>query len=323
MTNAGLMPSPIFILSPALGFGPVASAMLGQHPQLYGLPDTHLFLAETLDEWWELCAAGAFGGSMMHGLLRTVAQLYFGEQTEKNVVLARAWLRRRQPFTTGYVLELLAERVRPRALVEKSSSTVLYPGSMRRAARMFPLAHFIHFVEHPRQHCEAVVAAIKDAVARHPNRVPHWLRQLACFSAANADEHSQERFEIDPQQAWHALNKNICDFLEAVPENQKVRVRVEDLVAETGVTLRTIAEWLDLRTDNAAIDAMKHPERSPYACFGPTGARYGDNPLFLRSPTLPAPPTNPDTLDAPMSWCEDDDGFSPEVRALARRFGYE
>ena len=68
---------------------------------------------------------------------------------------------------------------------------------------------------------------------------------------------------------------------------------------------------------------MKHPERSPYARFGPEGARYGDDAAFLRSPSLPEPPAEPDDLNAPFSWRDDGEGFSPEVRALARAFGYE
>ena len=224
------------------------------------------------------------------------------------------------------MLELLAGRVDPRALVEKSPSIIFHPGSMQRAARMFPMARFIHLVEHPRRHprrhCEAVVAAIKDVVAHHPNRVPQWLRQLACFSAAHADEYSQERHEVDPQQAWHALNKNICDFLDTVPEDQKFHVRGEDLIAKPDGTLRAIAEWLGLRTDDEAIEAMKHPERSPYARFGPPEARYGDNALFLRSPVMPAPPAEPDNLDVPLSWREDGAGFRPDVKELAQQFGY-
>src|SRR5438045_8968263 len=96
--------------------------------------------------------------------------------------------------------------------------------SMQRVARMFPLARFIHLVEHPRRHGEAVVAAIKGAVAHHPNRVPQWLRQLVCFSAAHTDESSQEQVELDPQQAWLAINKNIGDFLESVREPYRLRV---------------------------------------------------------------------------------------------------
>src|SRR5262249_53695877 len=309
-----------FVLSPPLSLSSYACAMLGQHPQMYSLPETHLFLADTLRDWWDTCAKTSF--NMSHGLVRAVAELFYGEQNETTIRLARAWLRRRLPFTTGYIIELFAERVYPRALVEKSPSVIFHHESMQRAARMFPLARFIHLVEHPRRHCEAVVAAIKDSVAHHPNRVPQWLRQLTCFSAANAGESSQEHAELDPQQAWLALNKNIGDFLEAVPETQKLRVRTEDVLRDPDATLFAIAEWLAIRSDAEAIDAMKHPERSPYARFGPEGARYGDDAAFLRSPSLPAAPAEPDDLTSPFSWRDDGRGFSPEVQALAEAFGY-
>jgi len=315
------LPDPVFILSPPLSFSAHFAAMLGRHPQMYSLPETHLFLADTLRDWWDTCAKASF--NMSHGLVRAVAQLVYNKQNETSVRLARAWLRRRLPFTTGYVLELLAERVHPRALVEKSPSMIFHLESMQRVARMFPLASFIYLVEHPRRHCEAVVAAVKDAVAHHPNRVPQWLLQLVCFSAASADESSQEHAELDPQQAWLALNKNIGDFLEAVPEAQKLRVRTEDVLRDPDAVLASLTEWLAIRSDSEAIEAMKHPERSPYARFGPEGARYGDDATFLRSPSLPAVPAVPDDLNAPFSWREDGEGFSSESKALARQLGYE
>ena len=151
---------PVFILSPPLSFSSHFAATLGRHPQLYAIPETHLFIAETLHEWWDTCAKTSF--NMSHGLVRAVAELFYGEQNETTVQLARAWMRRRLPFTTGYILESLAERVHPRAIVEKSPSMIFHLESMQRVARMFPLARFIHLVEHPRRHCEAVVAAIKD-----------------------------------------------------------------------------------------------------------------------------------------------------------------
>ena len=316
-----IVPDPIFILGLPLSFSANFAAMLGQHPQMYSVPETHLFLADTLSDWWDTCAKTSF--NMSHGLVRAVAELVYEEQDEVTVQLARAWLRRRLPFTTGYILELLAERVHPRALVEKSPSMIFHLELMQRVARMFPLARFIHLVEHPRRHCEAVVAAIKDAVAHHPNRVPQWLRQLACFSAANADESSQEHAEIDKHQDWLALNKNIGNLLEAVPEAQKLRVRTEDVLRDPNAVLASITEWLTIRSDAEAIEAMKHPERSPYARFGPEGARYGDDAAFLRSPSLPAAPAVPDDLNAPFSWRDDGEGFSSESKALARQLGYE
>jgi hypothetical protein len=312
-------PDPVFILSPPLSLASVVAAMLGQHPQLSSLPETHLFVAETVREWWEICTTSSF--NMAHGLLRAVAQLYCGGQTDDTILLARGWLRRRVTFPTGYIAELLARKVGPRILIEKSPSVIFHLSSMQRAYRMFPQAKFIHLLQHPRGHGEAVIAAVKTALKYGP--VPQWLRQLANFSAVTADECSQERSEIDPQQAWCALNTNICEFVDALPQSQQLRVRGEDILAAPDAALRSIIDWLGLESDDTVTDAMKHPERSPYACFGPVGARYGDDAHFLANPVLPPPLPEPLRLDGPLSWREDGEGFSAETKRLACEFGYQ
>jgi Sulfotransferase family len=318
--SLGPIADPLFLLSPPLSLASYVCAMLGQHPQMQALPETHLFLAETITDWWEICAKSSF--NMAHGLWRAIAEIYFGGQAESQIAMAAAWLRRRLPFSTGYILELIAERVYPRMLVEKSPSIVFHPATMQRVLRMFPQARFIHLLQHPQAHGEAVVSAIQDALAHHLP-VPRWLRQLACFSADEADENSQEHPELDPQQAWHALHRNIGEFFEKVPEDRKLFIRAEDVLGTPDLTLSSIVEWLGLRNDPEALDAMKHPERSPFACFGPPGARFGDSPSFLRSPTLPPPAPEAARLETPLSWRADGEGLSPAVQALARRFGYE
>jgi hypothetical protein len=316
---SAVIADPVFILGLPCSFGPLVGTMLGQHPQMYALPETHLFLGDTLRDWWDLCAQSSF--HMAHGLLRAVAQIYFGEQTDTSVLLAGSWLRRRLPFTSGYVLELLGDKVSPRLIIEKSPSMVFHIDSMERAHRMFPQARFIHLVQHPRGHGDAIVAAVKDAASHGP--IPQWLLQLACFSAASADEHSQASPAIDPQHAWHALNTNICQFLDAVPDNLRLRVRGEDVLASPRARLRTIADWLGLYSNEEAMEEMEHPERSPYACFGPLSASYGNDPVFLQSPALPPAPAKPQSLKGPLTWREDAQGFLPEVRKLAQQFGYE
>jgi hypothetical protein len=79
---------------------------------------------------------------------------------------------------------------------------------------------------------------------------------------------------------------------------------------------------MGLRTDEEAIGKMKHPERSPYSCFGPPSARYGNESFFLHSPALgPAPQIH--TLDGPLSWRPTAQEFLPKVKQLARQFGYQ
>ena len=72
--------------------------MLGQHPQAFGLPEVNLFIAETLDE---LCQnATQQRHFLIHGLLRTVAHLYAGEQTVESIAMAWRWIGRRREMTT-------------------------------------------------------------------------------------------------------------------------------------------------------------------------------------------------------------------------------
>ena len=153
--------------------------MLGQHPQMYGVPELELFAAETVREWWELCAGGDIPASP-----RRIARgcpVVLWEQTAETVKLARGWLRRRTHFTTGYLLETLAEKVAPRIVVDKSTSNVYQPKSLRRAAQMFPGARFIHLVRHPRGHGESVLKFLRER--EKEGRVPaaHWMRRLAAF----------------------------------------------------------------------------------------------------------------------------------------------
>ena|SRR3974390_800418 len=100
MISPSELADPLLILAPPRSFSWVVCAMIGQHPQMYALPELHLFRAETVSQWWELCSQETF--DMDHGILRVVAQLYFADQTEHTVKLARGWLRRRSHFTTGF-----------------------------------------------------------------------------------------------------------------------------------------------------------------------------------------------------------------------------
>ena len=77
-----------------------------------------------------------------------------------------------------------------------------------------------------------------------------------------------------------------------------MRIKGEDILSEPDVFLPQIAEWMGLRTDHEAIEAMKHPENSPYACIGARPARGGNDPKFMRSPKLRAGKIKQPSLEA-------------------------
>ena len=314
---------PLFILATPHSSSWTLSAMCGQHPQMYAVPELHLFVTHTIAEWLELCHPATF--QMKHGLLRAVAQLFFGEQSESTVRQADGWLMRRSYVTTGFFLELLAEATHPRLLVEASPSIVHQLAFMERAYLMFPQARFLHLVWHPRAFAESVLESVGQLSRSGPLPPSHWLVQLASISIpGEGQKHSEQLGGIlDPQGAWYCLNKNICEFLETVPKDQKLRVCGESLRTNADEFLEQIATWMDLRADEAAIQLMKHPERSPYAALGPSNAPFGTDVFLPGIPDLRFSGRVIEGLDEPLPWRSDGQRFFPEVKRLAREFGYK
>jgi hypothetical protein len=301
-------PDPVFILAPPCTFSWVVCAIVGQHPQMYALPELHLFTADTVAEWWDLCTLRTF--EMDHGLVRTVAELYFGGQTEEAVSRARGWLRRRSHYSTGLLLETIAERLEPLIAVEKSPSTAHSAATLERAFGMFPNARYVHLVSHPRLYCEAVLDALGEAKQASELPPTHWLARLAPGP------------EFDPQQGWLAANRTIADFLARVPDDRKRIVRGEDLLGESSAGLVALAAWLGVRTDPEAIEEMRHPERSAYAALGPPSAAFGSDRFLRPGPLMRSEWTRPRSIDGPLAWRPDARGFLLEVKRSARDLGY-
>jgi hypothetical protein len=321
--NPGALADPVFVLGAPRSCTSVVAAMLGRHPELYGLPETHLFQCETVGQWWR--KADEVYYKMRHGLLRAVAEVYFGGQTEATVRRARAWLLRRLRLTTGAVLEALAERVHPRALVDKSPSVVWEVAWMRRARAMFPRARFVHLVRHPRAHGQSVMRLVEANLRRGPLPPSHWLRELCTYPPPDGTGKRAVPLPgraLDPQFGWYALNRNVAEFLAGIPAGQSYRVRAEAVLADPDGVLPTLARWLGLRDDAAAVEEMKHPERSPFARLGPPGARFGGDVFFLKDPVLRPQRARPTSLEGPLPWQSDGAGFAPEVHRLAEEFGY-
>ncbi|BCY09667.1 sulfotransferase [Actinoplanes sp. L3-i22] len=309
------MAEPLFVLAPPCTFSWAVCAMLGQHPDLYALPELHLFTTETLAEWLAVCERQSF--EMDHGLVRAVAELYYGGQDEPEVARARGWLRRRAHLTTGLLFELLAGRVAPRIAVEKSPSLVAHPDPMRRALRMFPGARFLHLVSHPRTYGDMVLEALAVSPGDQPLPPSDWLVRLAEHRPSEDADAT-----VDPQFSWLSLHAGILAFLAEVPKEQQRTVAGEQLLTDLDAVGGELAAWLGVRADAAALAGMRHPEKSPYAPLGPPSAPFGSDAFLHPGPMIPESWSAPRTLDGPLSWRADGGGFNPEVTTLAHEFGY-
>ncbi len=296
--------SPVIILGSPRSFTSLICAMLGQHPQVYGVPELNLFIAETLKELIE--ELGGYRQIQIHGLVRTVSHLYAGEQTLLGVDMARRWMLTRLERTTAEIYYELCDKVFPLRIVDKSPVYSLKQEYLQRIKKAFPEAFYIHLVRHPLTQGESIMNVATGLMA----------------ILSNSIDYEVEPPVVDPQIGWYETQTNIMEFLKDIPDNHKLQLRGEDILNDKINYLKKICQWLGLFDDDSAIDAMLHPEDSPYACLGPVGAHLGNDINFLRSPELRNGNVKPGTLDKPLPWREDGKGFMEKVLDLARKFNY-
>jgi hypothetical protein len=301
------MAAPLFLLAPPRSYTSLINAMIGQHPQAYGLPELNLFNVTHVKGLWHR-VSDEIGGDInrRHGLLRAVAEIYGGEQSVATVRMAHHWAEARQALPTHEVYRELVDKLDPLVIVEKSPAYTVSLDRLRRMYAAFPEARFLHLVRHPIPQGKSVLKLNNGIFAVFVN---------------SFDLDGPEAI-LDPQICWHDINVNILNFLELVPSSQQMRIRGEEFMARPQELLRELCGWLGLRDDDEAIAAMMRPELSAYACFGPVNALFGNDPNFLRDPVFrPHVPKVP-PLDAPLPWREDKQSLRPAVVALAREFGY-
>jgi hypothetical protein len=240
----------------------------------------------------------------LHGLLRAVAELEFGGQTDETIAAARDWLDSRRSWTTAAVFRHIARRAAPRAIVEKSPTSVAFAHHLDRLLAAFPDARFLHLTRHPRPTCKSIHALI---------------------AATDAKKGTSRADQSDPERLWQRMNANALAFMDALPAGQGLRLRGEDLLSDPDGQFRQVCRWLGIRSDDAAIAAMMHPERSPFACFGPDTARFGNDPNYLTHPEFTPRPIPSARLEGPFDWgpaAAAEAGFSPQTRELAHMLGY-
>ena len=299
---------PLIILSPPRSFSSVTAAMLGQHPQMYGLPELNLFAGENLEELIQYFESdGHRAGRRWDGLLRAIAELFMGKQTRGTISLARKWVLKHSEETTVGIFEKIMDRAAPRIVVEKSITTVWNDEMLGRALNAFPDTRFIHLTRHPRSHGASMMELMKKR---------GWEIARGIY------DHSTNPPTPDPQLLWYRVNSRIVDALSSIPDDRKMQLRGEDLLHDPEQKLAEIAEWMGLRTDSKAIEEMQHPERSPFASIGPNNAPMGSDHKFLEDPVLKPYTVKDVSLEGKLPWRNDINGFFPEVNDLAVRLGY-
>lgn len=280
--------------------------MLGRHPEAYGLPDLNLFVKDTLQGMTD--AMTDVYAIQLHGLLRTVAQLYAGEQTIDAIDMAHRWIDKRKEKSTEEIFKELCRRVAPLSIVDKSHSNLGNVTRLERISRAFPDAYYLHLIRHPLEMGKSVMN--------------HEGGQIMA-ALTNSIDYSQGDELVDPQFLWYRLNRTVRDFLKTVSAGQHMQLRGEDFLNNPQRTLQLICQWLGWSWHDSAYQAMLRPEDSQYARFGPFGAQLGNDPNFLKSPVFKQRSVTTGSLKDHLPWRPDNQGFYPHVIELANEFGYE
>lgn len=273
--------------------------MLGQHPRLYAFPEMNLFVGQTVGEL--LALFRLVRPRSLDGLCRAVAELELGAQTEEGVTEAQRWLEAHRAWSGRQVLEHLASHLGEAIWIDKSPSTVIVRRGLENALAAFPEAHFLHLTRHPISTCLSI------------HRLAESTRLPALAGPAR-----------DPEDLWHGTNASVSRLARRLPPGQYMQVRGEDVLGEPALFLPQVCEWLDVGCDAGALEAMRHPERSPYARLGPASAPFGNDPNFLRNPGYTGRPIVLPTLDAPLEWraAAAARRLRPATAELARQYGY-
>jgi len=298
------VPQPVFVLASPRSFTTIVSGMLGQHPQVYGAPELNILMTPTLGQLIRGTKVVEF---QVHGLIRTIAQLYAGEQTMASVEMARRWIKKRYSWTSEQLYHELAAKVAPLRIIDKSPKYATSPQALKRIRQVFPNAHYLYLIRHPRTQGVSMMKLANGALA----------------GINRSLDYSTDPPTVDPQLLWYKTQRTVLDFLSTVPAHQQMRVRGEELLSDPQPELEKICHWLDLQWDDSVFTAMTRPQDSIYARFGPYGAHLGNDPNFLRSPAFRYQKIAPSKLGGPLPWRPDGMGFLVEIMELARELGYE
>ncbi len=297
---------PLFILAAPRSFTSLLCAMIGQHPQAYGVPELNLFLADTLGEF--VRSRTGSSSFQLHGIMRTIAQLYTGEQTLDSIITAKRFYIEHQDSYSGDFYTELCRQVFPQQVVDKSPAYSFNYNALERMNQTFPESRFLYITRHPRAQGNSMMK-IADG------------KMTILF---NAIDYSTDPPTLDPQYAWVKIQRTILEFLKTIPESRKKHLQGEDIMENPKLYFKEISEWMGWDNDEASLECMLQPQNSPYACLGPYGAPLGNDPNFLHSPIFKSRPrASTGSLDGPLDWRQDKKGFIPDVITIARQLGYE
>ena len=276
--------------------------MLGQHPEVFVSPGLNILIRPSVHEFFEETRRKP---QIARALLRTIAQLYAGEQTMESIAMARRWLARRNASPSEAILRELCEKVAPQHFVDRSLLYGKRLDVLHRLRAAFPEARFLHLTRHPRQQGLAMLQNIEGLGSLWDDR---------------SVDYTSKRPELDPQFAWFETQACILEFREELPSGAYFHLRDEDVLTRPKEVLELLCAWIGISRAPALLDQMREMHVWRFATPGPYNAT-GDCDLELRADP-PTPFEETPTMDDALPWKSKKTGLAEAVKILARQLGH-
>ena len=265
-------PQPIVILGTGRSFTSVVNCMIGEHPDLIGLPETNIFRDDTVGALLNRFKKGA-DRRRRSGLLRTIAHFHDWVQTEETISAAEKFLEARGDWSYRDIAQYIEKLAAPYGIVEKSISTCRDTTTLSRVRKAWPDAFYIHITRQPENILHSMQRQIDSAVDKGKGKR---------FSGM------LKRFSLEDYYIHYTTT--ILEFMNTLPMGKSINLHGEDFLSDAPTYLKQICEWMGLDANDKTIDAMLHPENNPFAHQGPNNARGGMSPSFLANPKFSGKP---------------------------------
>jgi hypothetical protein len=288
---------PVFLLcSPGSGSNELCS-LLAQHPHAYVTPGLNLQFKQTIGD---LLQYRRTAHETTDGLLRTIAQLFAGEQTMDSIEMAKRWLRRRKFASSEDVMKELCEKVSPARLIDRWLFRAREAELLSKVGTDFPNAQFLHLTRHPVAQGMAILQSVEG---------------IADLWSEESLDRSSKFPALDPQYAWFNAQATIMEFSDSLLPGQYLQIRIEEVMARPEDCLRKLCDWLEL-PHGIARRARDWPFASPGPYNAPGGMEWEPASDTQQLPDRPR------TLSESLPWMKKKVGLAEPVKILAKALGY-
>jgi len=276
-----------FLLSTPRAGSTLLRVMLMGNEEIFSPPELHLLPFDSLYER-KLSLEQDGKGFLREGLIETIKEL---EGTTTSDAIQKMNSMESDNLSTRSTYAYLLDRVTRKYIIDKSPSYASDIHTLKRAEQICENPYYIFLVRHP--------LSVMESFAR--NR----FEKLLGFD---------ENPWLVAENLWQTMNRNIKDFLSAVPRHRWTTILFERLVQEPENEMRRLCQKMEIEYHPAMI--------RPYEGSRMTGGLHEDSisigdPNFLQHDAI-----DPGLASSWMSQLDKADSLSQETVELALELGY-